>query len=195
MDLTPDLLLNAYCQGIFPMAEDDGALAWYDPDPRAVLPLASFHVPRSLKRRMRKQDYEITINSGFREVMVQCAAPDTGRESTWISEELIDLYTQIHDMGYAHSIETWMQGQLVGGVYGVSIGGFFAGESMFSRVTGGSKLALVGLVSHLKARGFMLLDIQFMTDHLKRFGAREIPRAHYKTQLAEALAVETSFVG
>ena len=176
------------------MAEDDGSVAWYDPDPRAVMPLASFHVPRSLKRRMRKQDYEITIDSAFREVMVQCAAPDKGRESTWISDALIDLYTQVHDMGYAHSVETWMQGELAGGVYGVSIGGFFAGESMFSRVTDASKLALAGLVSHLKAQGFMLLDIQFMTDHLKRFGAREIPRAQYKTQLAEALARETSFV-
>ncbi|MCP4455754.1 MAG: leucyl/phenylalanyl-tRNA--protein transferase [Planctomycetes bacterium] len=194
MEITPHLLLNAYCQGIFPMAQDDGALDWYDPDPRAVLPLASFHVPRSLRRRMRKQDYEISINSTFREVMVQCAAPDKGRESTWISEALIDLYTEVHDMGYAHSVEIRMQGRLVGGVYGVSIGGFFAGESMFSRVTDGSKLALAALVCHLRARGFMLLDIQFMTDHLKRFGAREIPRSKYKTQLAEALAVETSFV-
>ena len=176
------------------MAQDDGAVYWYDPDPRAVLPLESFHVSRSLKRRARKQDYDIHLNSAFREVMVQCAAPGKGRDSTWISEELIDVYTQIHDMGYAHSVETWMQGKLVGGLYGVAIGGFFAGESMFSRVSNGSKLALAGLVTHLKARGFMLLDVQFMTDHLRRFGAREIPKDQYQTKLAEALTVETQFV-
>ncbi len=194
MKLTPQLLLNAYCQGIFPMAEDDGTLYWYDPDPRAVLPLDSFHVPRSLRRRANRQDYEIKINSAFREVMVQCAAPDVGRESTWISEELIDVYTQIHHMGYAHSVETWMQGQLVGGLYGVAIGGFFAGESMYSRISGGSKLALVGLVASLKSQGFLLLDVQFITDHLRQFGVQEISKSKYHAELAKALAIETQFV-
>ncbi len=194
MKLTPQLLLNAYCQGIFPMAEDDGTLYWYDPDPRTVLSLDSFHVSRSLRRRVNKQDYEIRINSSFREVMVQCAAPDVGRESTWISEELIDVYTKIHHMGYAHTVETWIQDELVGGLYGVAIGGFFAGESMFSRVSGGSKLALVGLVTYLRSRGFRLLDVQFMTDHLRRFGAEEIPKSQYHAELARALAIETQFV-
>ena len=140
MKLTPHLLLNAYCQGIFPMAQDDGTVYWSDPDPRAVLPLESFHASRSLRKRAARQDFDIRINAAFREVMVQCAAPGKGRDSTWISEELIDLYTEIHHMGYAHSVETWMQGNLVGGLYGVAIGGFFAGESMFSRVSDSSKL-------------------------------------------------------
>ena len=194
MELTPNLLLNAYCQGIFPMAQDDGVLNWYDPDPRAVLPLDAFHMSRSLKKRMRRQDYDITLNSAFREVMVQCAAPARGRESTWISDELIEVYTQIHEIGYAHSVETWIHGELVGGLYGVAIGGFFAGESMFSRARDASKIALAGLVSHLRTRGYVLLDIQFMTDHLRRFGAREIPRGQYQLQLARALAIHAEFV-
>lgn len=194
MKLTPHLLLNAYCQGIFPMAQDDGTVYWSDPDPRAVLPLESFHASRSLRKRAARQDFDIRINAAFREVMVQCAAPGKGRDSTWISEELIDLYTEIHHMGYAHSVETWMQGNLVGGLYGVAIGGFFAGESMFSRVSDSSKLALVGLVNHLTSQGYVLLDIQFMTDHLKRFGAMEIPRDQYQIELARALTVNAQFV-
>jgi len=176
------------------MAEDDGTVYWYDPDPRAVLPLDSFHVPRSLRQRMRKQDYEIHFDEAFREVMKRCAAPGAGRETSWISDELIDVYTKIHEMGYAHSVETRIRGELVGGLYGVAIGGLFAGESMFSRVPDGSKLALVALVDRLKSRGFVLLDIQFMTDHLTRFGAQEIPRGQYQTELAGALAVETQFL-
>lgn len=176
------------------MAQEDGEVNWYDPDPRAVLPLASFHISRSLKQRARRQDYDITLNSEFREVMIQCAAPAKGRESTWISDELIELYTRIHEMGYAHSVEIWIKDRLVGGLYGVAIGGFFAGESMFSRVSDASKLALVALVSHLRTMGFGLLDIQFMTEHLKRFGAREIARKQYKVELARALAIRTDFI-
>ena len=194
MKLTPENLLNGYAQGIFPMAEADGTIYWYDPDPRTILPLDGFHASRSLKRRVRQGGFEVTFDKDFRQVMVECAAPAPGREETWINEELIDLYTALHENGFAHSVEIRIDGHLKGGVYGVAIGRLFAGESMFSRVSNGSKLALVGLVNHLKLSGFVLLDIQFVTDHLKRLGAREIPRDQYQIELARALTVETQFV-
>ncbi len=192
MELTPRLLLSAYTQGVFPMAHDDG-IYWYQPDPRAILPLDDFHIPRSLKRTMKKRPFEIYVDNAFEAVMRFCAAPAPGREETWISEEIIVAYTRLHRLGFAHSVECWQNGKLVGGLYGVSIGGFFAGESMFSRQTDASKVALVHLVRRLRQQGFQLLDVQFMTKHLHRFGATEIPDTEYQQRLQQALLVSTQF--
>jgi leucyl/phenylalanyl-tRNA--protein transferase len=194
MKLTPAILLHAYGQGIFPMAEDDGTIYWYDPDPRTIIPLDQFHVPRSLARRIRRGGFTVRYDTAFREVMRKCAEPVPGRESTWISAELIDLYCRLHETGFAHSVETWMADELVGGVYGVSLGGLFAGESMFSRRTDASKIALVYLVERLNERAYHLFDVQFTTSHLRRFGAIEIPRDHYRTLLADALLQNVAFV-
>jgi leucyl/phenylalanyl-tRNA--protein transferase len=191
--LTPHILLNAYSQGIFPMADEDGTIYWYDPNPRAILPLESFHVSHRLRRTMRRGGYEARVNTAFREVMVACMEPGPGREKSWISLEIVDVYCQLHELGFAHSVETWIEGELAGGLYGVAVGGLFAGESMFSRVTDGSKIALVHLVERLGERGFQLLDIQFMTEHLRGFGAVEIPRDQYKQRLARALRIWTKF--
>jgi leucyl/phenylalanyl-tRNA--protein transferase len=166
---------------------------WYDPDPRAILPLDSFHAPRSLMRRIRQGGFEVRFDTAFREVMTACAQPGPGREKTWISREFIDAYTALHRHGFAHSVETWLDGQLAGGLYGVSLGGLFAGESMFSRVADSSKIALVYLVDRLRQGGFVLLDTQFVTPHLKRFGAIEISRREYKIRLADALTIEAEF--
>lgn len=193
MKLDPQLLIAAYCQGIFPMAHEGGAIYWYDPNPRTILPLDAFHLPRRLARTVRSGRFEIRVDHAFRAVMEACAAPAPGREETWISEEMIDVYTQLHDLGFAHSVESWREGRLVGGLYGVAIRGLFAGESMFSHETDASKVALVHLVERLQRGGFMLLDVQFTTMHLARFGAVEISRAEYRAQLAQALQVEATF--
>lgn len=193
MKLTPHLLLNAYSQGIFPMADEDGTIFWYDPDPRAIIPLDEFHIPRSLARIIRQDKFEIRIDTAFRTVMEACGEPASGREITWISPEIVEAYSELHALGFSHSVETWLEGKLVGGLYGVSLGGLFAGESMFSRVQDSSKVALVYLVERLRRRGFCLLDTQFMTDHLRRFGAIEIPRAEYQTRLDYALKVWARF--
>jgi leucyl/phenylalanyl-tRNA--protein transferase len=190
MELTPQLLLSAYSQGVFPMGHEDGEIYWYDPDPRCILPLDTFHVPRSLAQRMRRGGFEIRVNTAFRSVMLACATPMPGRERTWITPKILDAYCQLHEFGFAHSVETWSAGQLVGGLYGVALGGLFAGESMFSRVTDASKFALVSLVQQLRASGFILHDTQFMTEHLRRFGAIEIPRAEYQRKLQQALMVQ-----
>lgn len=193
-EITAQMLLNAYCQGIFPMADtDSGEIYWYDPDPRAILPLENFHVPRSLKRSAKRNNFEIRLDSAFRRVMEECAKPMPGREQTWISPRIIELYCQLHLHGFAHSVEVWAEDELVGGLYGVAVGGLFAGESMFSRVTDSSKIALVYLVQHLHQRGFRLLDVQFTTEHLQRFGVIEIPRQTYHTRLAEALMLTVKF--
>lgn len=193
MELTPRLLLSAYAQGVFPMAEDDGQIYWYQPDPRAILPLSSFHVPRRLQRTVQQGVYQVYMNTAFEAVMRFCAAPAPERKKSWINEEIIAAYTRLHQLGFAHSVESWSNGRLVGGLYGVALGGFFAGESMFSRERDASKVALVHLVGHLRARGFLLLDVQFMTDHLQRFGAVAIPDALYQQYLAQALPVQTHF--
>lgn len=172
------------------MSHDDGNIYWYDPDPRAIIPLETFHVPRRLARTVRNGLFEIRVDYDFRTVMVACADPAPGRNHTWISEEMIDIYTTLHSYGFAHSVEAWHDDMLVGGLYGVSVGGLFAGESMFSRETDASKVALVHLVERLQRGGFQLLDTQFMTSHLARFGAIEISRADYKARLAQALAVQ-----
>lgn len=194
IDLTPHVLLNAYSQGIFPMADEDGTIYWYDPDPRAILPLERFHIPRRLARRIRRGGFEVRVDTAFRQVITACAEPAPGRETTWISPEIIRAYCDLHELGFAHSVETWIDDWLVGGLYGVTLGGLFAGESMFSRAEDASKIALVYLVERLCQRGYILLDIQFMTEHLRRFGAVEIPRREYKRRLVAALQVWTTFV-
>ena len=185
--LSPDLLLNAYCQGIFPMAGPDGRVYWYDPDPRAILPLDGFHLPRSLAKVVQRGLFGIRVNSDFTAVIQACAEPGKGREESWISPEIIAAYTGLHQLGFAHSVECWQDGRLVGGLYGVAVRGLFAGESMFSRERDASKVALVHLVERLRRGGFQLLDLQFMTDHLRRFGAVEISRRKYRRRLREAL--------
>jgi leucyl/phenylalanyl-tRNA---protein transferase len=191
MELTPQLLLSAYCQGVFPMAHEDGRIYWHDPDPRAILPLDTFHLPRSLARTVKQRPFTIRANTDFEAVIRACAAP--GRGQTWISEEIITAYNQLHRLGYAHSVEAWQDGRLAGGLYGVAVGGLFAGESMFYREQDASKVALVHLVRALCQGGFRLLDIQFMTDHLAQFGAITIPRPVYKARLLQALRIPAHF--
>jgi leucyl/phenylalanyl-tRNA--protein transferase len=188
--LTPDILLRAYSAGIFPMAEsaDDRELRWFDPPIRAIIPLdQSFHVPKRLIRRIRQRPYTIRLDTSYREVMTACAEPAPGRETTWINRTIMDLYTTLHWRGHAHSIEAWEGNDLVGGLYGVSLGGAFFGESMFSRKPDASKIALVYLVTLMRHCGFTLLDTQFQTEHLSQFGTFEITRANYHHLLAGAL--------
>ena len=188
--IDPEFLCTAYCHGFFPMADPKtGEIGWYSPDPRTVFELDTFHVPRSLKLTLKKKPFDIRINKRFEEVMRACAK----REETWISEAIIESYVQLHHAGIAHSVETWKDGMLVGGLYGVAICGAFFGESMFSKMKDASKVALVHLVMRLKEKGYTLLDTQFTTPHLQRFGAREIPRFEYLLRLEEALTVTCSF--
>lgn len=175
------------------MAHEDGQIYWYDPDPRAILPLDQFHVSRSLQRTVQQGRFEVRYNTAFTAVIRACAAPAPGRQETWISEEIIAAYTELHRSGFAHSVECWLNGKLVGGLYGVAAGGLFAGESMFYKERDASKVALVYLVCRLRQQGFQLLDVQFMTEHLRRFGAIEIPRMEYKLRLARALVVPAQF--
>ena len=195
IELSPDLLLRAYAAGLFPMAEsaEDPDLFWIDPDPRGVLPLDRFHLPRRLKRTLRAGHYEVRIDTAFDAVMRGCAEPTEMRPKTWINDEILRLYGALYGRGYAHSVEAWREGELVGGLYGVALRGVFFGESMFSRSSDASKVALVHLVARLVKGGFRLLDTQFVTDHLRRFGAVEIPRSDYHRQLERALAVEAYF--
>jgi leucyl/phenylalanyl-tRNA---protein transferase len=192
--LTPELLISAYCQGVFPMAHEDDNIYWYDPDPRAIIPLDRFHVSRSLRRTLAKRPFAIRINTAFIAVMHACAASHSGREKTWINDEIIAAYTRLHRLGFAHSVEAWHDGRLVGGLYGVAVRGLFAGESMFSRMTESSKMALVYLIHQMRRQGLVLLDVQFMTDHLMRFGAIEVSSHTYKQLLAEALKVPAQFM-
>ena len=184
-----DLLLQAYRMGFFPMATDDDEIRWFSPDPRTILPLDTFHVPHGLKRERRARTIEIRIDTSFEVVIRACAA----REDTWINDEIIESYTNLHSLGWAHSIEAWMLHELVGGLYGVAVGGAFFGESMFHRVTGASKIALWALVEHLRARQFTLLDTQWLTPHLEQFGAREIPRELYLHLLNQAVNLPRDF--
>jgi len=190
-----ELLLSAYAQGIFPMShpECDDEVYWYAPDPRAIIPLEDFHASRRLRQQVRKGIYDVRIDTAFERVMEECAAPRDVQKTTWISSGLIEAYTELHRYGFAHSVEAWVGEELVGGLYGVSLGGLFAGESMFSRRPNASKICLVHLVRHMQERGFTLLDIQFMTDHLATFGAIEIPREDYERRLAVALQDECVF--
>lgn len=188
--LTPDTLLRAYAAGIFPMAESAASreLHWFDPPVRAIIPLDNrFHVPRRLRRTIHKQPYSIRFNTAFGDVLKACAAPAEGRQVTWINSELIELYGTLHRRGHAHSIEAWRDGKLVGGLYGVSLGKAFFGESMFSIALDASKISLVYLVSLLRHNGFTLLDTQFQTEHLSQFGTIEITRANYQHLLSMAM--------
>lgn len=175
--------------------EEGNAIYWYDPDPRTIIPIDEYHLSKRLKRTMRQEKFEVKLNHDFRGTMQGCAEAAPGRESTWISDDIIDLYSALHQNGYAQSVETYLNGELVGGVYGVSIRGLFAGESMFSRVTDASKVALGTLLELLKASGYLLFDVQFTTKHLKRFGATEISRKAYHEQLERALNVAPLALG
>jgi leucyl/phenylalanyl-tRNA--protein transferase len=188
--LTPEILLRAYAEGLFPMAErrDDPALYWVSPERRGIIPLNDFHVPRRLQRTIRSGRFRITTDRAFGDVMRACATPAPGREQTWINEEILRLYMALHAGGHAHSIECWHAGELAGGLYGVCLGAAFFGESMFSRVRDASKVALVQLVKTLRSGGFVLLDTQFLTRHLATFGAYEIPRESYLLLLHQAIA-------
>lgn len=187
--MSPELLLGAYAEGVFPMAEDahDPTLYWFDPEFRGILPLEDFHCPRRLKKTIRAAPYKVTFDTAFDKVIGSCARPARGRRTTWINERIVELYTSLFERGFAHSIECWQDGELVGGLYGVALGKAFFGESMFSWRKDASKIALVYLVARLKYGGYTLLDTQFITDHLKQFGAVEIPRADYKVRLDEAI--------
>jgi leucyl/phenylalanyl-tRNA--protein transferase len=193
--LTPDILLAAYAAGIFPMAEsaDDPELFWVDPRRRGILPLDAFHVPRRLRRVVRQGGFAIRCDSAFEEVIRSCAEATEKRPNTWINEEIVDLYAGLFARGAAHSVEAWRDGTLVGGLYGVAIGGAFFGESMFSRATDASKVSLVHLAARLRLGGYRLLDTQFLTTHLAQFGGIEVSRAHYHRLLAQALGYRASF--
>lgn len=190
LEVTPDLLLRAYGAGVFPMAESrqSDRLYWLDPAMRGVLPIdEGFHLPRRLRRTALSARFTVTADSDFMGVIRGCAEPAPGRMDTWINPQIESLFGALHERRAAHSVETWQDGRLVGGLYGVALGGAFFGESMFSRVTDASKVALVHLVARLRLCGFVLLDTQFLTSHLARFGAVEIPKADYKRRLADAL--------
>ncbi len=189
--LTPTLLLRAYAAGVFPMADSAASeeLFWVDPRRRGIIPLDGFHLPRSLRRRLRRDDHRVRLDTAFEAVLDGCA----DRPETWINETIRKLYTDLHRMGHAHSIEVWMGGELAGGLYGVRLGAAFFGESMFSRVPDASKIALAHLVARLKAGGFLLLDTQFTTGHLERLGARTVPRARYHRLLDAAVTRAADF--
>lgn len=185
-DLSLERLLNAYRLGIFPWFSAGEPVLWWSPDPRMVLFPMELRISRSLARRLRKNDYEIRVDSAFAEVMRACATTSSrGQDGTWITQGIIDAYCRLHECGYAHSVETWIDGQLAGGIYGVAIGRMFYGESMFYHVTDASKIAFVHLVQHLQQHGFGMLDCQMKTSHLGSLGAREIPRAEFSLKLTE----------
>lgn len=193
--VTPELVLQAYAVGLFPMAEtrDDDSLYWIDPKERGVLPLDGVHVSKSLRKTLRKGTFEVRVDTDFAQVLEQCRRQADNRPESWINDQIAELYNALHAMGRAHSVECWRDGMLVGGLYGVSLGGAFFGESMFTRVRDASKVALIHLCARLRHGGYILLDCQFITEHLKRFGAVEIPRTDYRERLAKALKVEGRF--
>ena len=193
MSITPELLVQAYRSGIFPMAEhrDDPELFWVDPRQRGIIPLNGLHISRSLARRLRRDDYSVTVDQDFEGVIDACA----DRQETWINQEIRSLFIELHERGIAHSLEVWMDGELAGGVYGLEVGGAFCGESMFSRRRDGSKIALCWLIDLLRRAGFSLFDTQFLTEHLASLGGIEINRADYRARLLEALSHEADFAG
>jgi leucyl/phenylalanyl-tRNA--protein transferase len=191
----PNELLDCYRRGVFPMADarDDPRLFLVDPDLRGVLPLDRFHVSRSLRKTIRRNPFEIRINTAFSRVMELCAEAAPDRPNTWINSPILNLYSALHRLGHAHSVEAWKDGELVGGLYGVSLKGVFFGESMFSRATDASKVSLAHLVARLRKNGFVLLDTQFVTEHLLGFGVEEVERDEFQQRLAKALDVEARF--
>ena len=184
-----ELLLKGYRLGVFPMAMWDNTIEWFSPNPRAILPLEKFHAPHALRRTLKKATFAVKIDHRFPEVIRACAK----RKDTWINSEIVESYERLHELGYAHSVETWCEGKLAGGLYGVAIGAAFFGESMFHRVTDASKVALVALVEHLRAKGFVLLDTQWLTPHLAQFGVIEIPRNQYLRLLGRAVELPRTF--
>ena len=190
-DMSAPRLRLAYRSGIFPWTVDP--ITWWSPDPRGIIELDGLHLSRSLAKVIRRGEFQITLDRAFREVMVGCAAPGPGRQSTWITEEFLEAYSELHRQGCAHSLECWQGTRLAGGIYGVSIGGFFAGESMFHRVGNASKVALFHLVEHLRRRGFGLFDIQMLTPITRQLGGIDIPRQEYLRRLRQAVALERTF--
>lgn len=196
--IPPSILLEAYRRGVFPMGMPDGSVQWFSPDPRGIIPLDAFHLPRRLARAMRASGspgppgLDVRIDSAFADVVRACAARED-EDGTWINQDIFESYAALFDLGHAHSVEVWNDGVLVGGLYGVSVGCAFFGESMFHRERDASKVALAALVERLRARGFTLLDIQWVTPHLEQFGAMEIPREEYLKRLAAALEGECRF--
>lgn len=191
-NISPELLLYAYTEGLFPMAEgaDSSTICWFDPEMRGQLSITGLHVPKRLQKTIRKYPYDIRINTDFAGVITACGASGSYRPESWINKPIIDLYTQLHHLGFAHSVEAWDREtqKLVGGVYGVALGGAFFGESMFHRARDASKIALVHLTARLWRQGYLLFDTQFVNPHLEQFGVYEIPRDDYKKKLAAALA-------
>lgn len=193
-EFNAELVLNAYCQGIFPMGNEDGGIRWYSPDPRCIFDFDKFHVSSRLARTVRQGIYEMRVDYDFEGIMRACAEPRADENNgVWITEELIRVYKELHLYGFAHSVEAYYEGHLAGGLYGVSIGGAFMGESMFFRRTDASKVALVYLVERLKERGFVLLDTQYKNKHLASFNAVEIPRSEYLARLQEAVQLDRRF--
>jgi leucyl/phenylalanyl-tRNA--protein transferase len=190
--LTPERLLRAYRTGSFPWYNEGDPVLWWSPDPRAIIEFDRFHVSRRLARTIRSGAFSVTVNADFRGVIAGCA--DRPGEGTWITRDVADAYTRLHELGHAHSVETWHDGELAGGVYGVAVGGFFAGESMFHHVTDASKVALAALVERLRERGFVLFDIQFTTPHTRSLGATTLPRTEYLRRLARAVTLPVTFV-
>lgn len=190
--IAADALLSAYASGWFPMAVAPGEIRWYSPDPRGVIPIDTFHVPRRLARALRSRRFEIRVDTDFRAVIGACAEREDA-DGNWIDHEIMESYCALHARGFAHSVETWQDGRLVGGLYGVALKGAFFGESMFHHVDDASKAALTALVARLRERGYILLDTQWVTDHLLQFGATEIPRRRYLRLLDEALKVNATF--
>lgn len=187
--IEPELLLQGYRLGVFPMGMTDHTIEWFSPDPRGILPLEKFHAPHALRREIKQKTFEIRMDTRFGEVIRACA----NRDDTWINREIIASYERLHALGYAHSVEAWRTDKLVGGLYGVAIGAAFFGESMFHRVTDASKVALFALVEHLRARKFVLLDTQWVTPHLAQFGAIEVPRGRYLRVLGQAVELSRKF--
>ncbi len=195
MEITPQVLLKAYSCGIFPMAEsaDDPGLFWVEPEMRGVIPLDQFHIPKRLARMVRQQVFDIRFDFGFDAVIDGCASTTDARRTTWINKRIRRLYRELFELGHCHTVEAWQDGELVGGLYGIKLGAAFFGESMFSKKRDASKVALVHLVERLTQRGFRLLDTQFTTDHLKKFGAIDVPRDDYEILLADALQHNAEF--
>ena len=193
--LTPSQLLRAYALGVFPMARhrDDPRVHWIDPAERGILPFENFHVPHSLKKVLRRGEFTVTCDKAFAQTIEGCAEPAPDRPETWINNEILHLFVELHRLGLAHSVETWKDGELVGGLYGLSLGGAFFGESMYSRVSDASKVALVHLMARMITGGYSLLDTQFVTRHLARFGAVEVPRWKYLRLLSDALQRRATF--
>ncbi|MBO0344585.1 leucyl/phenylalanyl-tRNA--protein transferase [Roseibium sp. CAU 1637] len=195
LEITPQVLLKAYACGLFPMAEsaEDAGLFWLEPEHRGLLPLHNFHLPKRLRRTLRSDKFEIRISTDFNAVIDGCAGGGPDRPKTWINREIRRLYSELFDLGYCHTVEAWLDNELVGGLYGVSLNGAFFGESMFTRATDASKVCFAHLVARLIAGGYSLLDTQFVTSHLARFGTLEVNRDAYNDELAKALALDGNF--